>query len=225
MENGRLQILLIEDNTDFARLVELYLQKSDIEHFDVNWKKDGTEALREAVAKQNTIDVILMDYFLPGQNGIEVTKALLENNIQIPVIFLTINKDFNLAVEAMKLGVEDYLVKEEVATPILPKTILGVLEKVELRKKLAALEISQSRLDAIQEMVVEMSKKLDEPLMAMQQNVDSMIQSQESENLKNYLKIMKDNVDRINSKIMKLKELKEDKTVPYIKDIRMIDLT
>lgn len=225
MENGRLQILLIEDNTDFARLVELYLQKSDIEHFDVNWKKDGTEALREAVAKQNTIDVILMDYFLPGQNGIEVTKALLENNIQIPVIFLTINKDFNLAVEAMKLGVEDYLVKEEVATPILPKTILGVLEKVELRKKLAALEISQSRLDAIQEMVVEMSRKLDEPLMAMQQNVDSMIQSQESENLKNYLKIMKDNVDRINSKIMKLKELKEDKTVPYIKDIRMIDLT
>lgn len=225
MENGRLQILLIEDNTDFAKLVELYLQKSDIEHFDVNWKKDGTEALREAVAKQNTIDVILMDYFLPGQNGIEVTKALLENNIQIPVIFLTINKDFNLAVEAMKLGVEDYLVKEEVATPILPKTILGVLEKVELRKKLAALEISQSRLDAIQEMVVEMSEKLDEPLMAMQQNVDSMIQSQESENLKNYLKIMKDNVDRINSKIMKLKELKEDKTVPYIKDIRMIDLT
>ncbi len=225
MQNGTLQVLLIEDNADFARLVDLYLQRSEIGHFDVIWKKNGAEALREAETNQDGIDVILMDYFLPGQNGLEVTKTLLEGNIHIPVIFLTVNKDFNLAVEAMKLGVEDYLVKEEIATPVLPKTILGVLEKVELRRKLAALEISQNRLEAIQEMVFEISRKLDEPLAAMEQNVDKMLQRHNEESLKNYLKIIKDNLDRINSKITKLKELKEDKTVPYIKDIRMLDLS
>ena len=225
MQNGTVQVLLIEDNADFAKLVDLYLQRSEIGHFDVIWKKNGAEALREAETNQDGIDVILMDYFLPGQNGLEVTKTLLEGNIHIPVIFLTVNKDFNLAVEAMKLGVEDYLVKEEIATPVLPKTILGVLEKVELRRKLAALEISQNRLEAIQEMVFEISRKLDEPLAAMEQNVDRMLQRHNEESLKNYLKIIKDNLDRINSKITKLKELKEDKTVPYIKDIRMLDLS
>jgi len=225
MQNGTVQVLLIEDNADFARLVDLYLQRSEIGHFDVIWKKNGAEALREAETNQDGIDVILMDYFLPGQNGLEVTKTLFEGNIHIPVIFLTVNKDFNLAVEAMKLGVEDYLVKEEIATPVLPKTILGVLEKVELRRKLAALEISQNRLEAIQEMVFEISRKLDEPLAAMEQNVDKMLQRHNEESLKNYLKIIKDNLDRINSKITKLKELKEDKTVPYIKDIRMLDLS
>lgn len=225
MENGRVNVLLIEDNNDFAKLVDLYLQKSDIAHFDVTWKKNGTDALHEAEAREGAIDVILMDYFLPGQNGLQVTKALLEKSIHIPVIFLTVNKDFSLAVEAMKLGVEDYLVKEEIATPILPKTILGVLEKVELRKKLAALEISQNRLDAIQEMVFDISEKLDEPLIRMKQRVDEMLDRQSEDNVANYLKIIRDNLDRINSKITKLKELKEDKTVPYIKDIRMIDLS
>ncbi|MFQ5798129.1 MAG: response regulator transcription factor [Bacteroidota bacterium] len=225
MKNSRVQVLLIEDNAHFARLVDLYLQKSEISHFDVIWKKNGAEALREAETNQDAIDIILMDFFLPGQNGLEITKALLEGNIRIPVIFLTVNKEFKLAVEAMKLGVEDYLVKEEIATPVLPKTILGVLEKVELRRKLAALEISQNRLDAIQEMVFEISRKLDEPLAAMGQNVDKMLQRHNEETLKNYLKIIKDNLDRINSKITKLKELKEDKTVPYIQDIRMIDLS
>ncbi len=225
MENGRIRVLLIEDNVDFSRLVDIYLKKSDIAHFDVIWKKDGAEALREAESSQDSIDIILMDYFLPGQNGIEVTKALLEKNIRIPVIFLTVNKDFNLAVEAMKLGVEDYLVKEEIATPLLPKTILGVLEKVELRKKLAALEISEHRLDAIQEMVLDISKKLDEPLRAMRKHVETMISANIDASLNNYLRIIKDNLLRINSKIIKLKELKEDKTVPYIKDIRMIDLS
>ncbi len=225
MENGRIRVLLIEDNIDFSKLVDIYLKKSDIANFDVIWKKDGAEALREAESSQDSIDIILMDYFLPGQNGIEVTKALLDKNIRIPVIFLTVNKDFNLAVEAMKLGVEDYLVKEEIATPLLPKTILGVLEKVELRKKLAALEVSEHRLDAIQEMVVDISKKLDEPLGAMRKHVETMISTNIDASLNNYLRIIKDNLIRINSKIIKLKELKEDKTVPYIKDIRMIDLS
>jgi two-component system, sensor histidine kinase len=121
-------VLLIEDNEAFANLVKLYLARAEEAAFDVIWRSNGKDGIDVAVANP-AIDVILMDYFLPLLNGLETTKQLRQKNIEIPIIFLTVNKDVDLAVEVMKAGVEDYLVKEEVTTPILPKTIMGVVEK------------------------------------------------------------------------------------------------
>jgi len=65
----------------------------------------------------------------PGRMVSRWTRAIRERRIDVPVVFLTVNKDFDLAVELMKIGVEDYLVKEEVSTPVLPKTLLNVIEQ------------------------------------------------------------------------------------------------
>ncbi|MBI4534805.1 MAG: response regulator, partial [Ignavibacteriae bacterium] len=170
-------------------------------------------------------DLILMDYFLPGQNGLEITRALQERLLRIPVVFLTVNKDFDLAVEVMKLGIEDYLVKEEISTPVLPKTILNVIERQKLREQLTTLEISQKRLEAIQELVMKITQEIRLPLDAMRDNVERLLQQHETDNLKTYLGIIRDNLQRIEKKIVKLKDLKTDKTVQYIKDIRMFDLS
>ena len=88
------------------------------------------------------------------------------------MVFLTVNKDFDLAVEVLKLGVEDYLVKEEISTPVLPKTILSVLERQKLRTQLTELEISQKRLEVIQELVVKITDELRSPLDGMRKGVD-----------------------------------------------------
>ena len=55
-------------------------------------------------------------------------------------MFLTVNKDFELAVDVMKLGVDDYLVKEEISSPVLPKTIVSVIEKRRLKEHLMEIE-------------------------------------------------------------------------------------
>ncbi|MEK7249050.1 MAG: response regulator, partial [Bacteroidota bacterium] len=127
-EQHSIRVLLVEDNPDFAKLVELFLKKHEPEQFQVTWKDNGADALSE-LSRNSSYDVILMDYFLPGLNGLEITRALQDMLIRIPVVFLTVNKDFDLAVEVMKLGIEDYLVKEEISTPVLPKTILNVIER------------------------------------------------------------------------------------------------
>lgn len=216
--------MLVEDNPDFARLVELFLRKHKAERFHIVWRENGTDALAE-LDKNPEFDVILMDYFLPGQNGVEVTKALQLKGIRIPIIFLTVNKDFDLAIQVMKLGIEDYLVKEEIPTIVLPKTILNVIERQVLKNQLTTLEISHKRLEAIQELVEGITTEIRSPLDSMKTTVDKLLAQHEADSLKTYLTIIRDNLIRIDKKITRLKDLKSDKTVQYIKGIRMFDLS
>src|SRR3990172_13166151 len=201
-------VLLIEDNIDFAKLVKVYLSRFDEAEIEVIWKENGPEGIDEAV-RNPAIDAILMDYFLPGMNGLEITKMLKEKEVPIPVVFLTVNKDMALAVEVMKLGVQDYLVKEEISTPILPKTIMSVVEKRKLQREVAELEIRKKRLEAIQEMIVNITNEVSAPLAAMQGIVRELLDGGPAENTEKYLSIIKENVDRIHFKIEKLKSLKE----------------
>lgn len=219
-----IHVMLVEDNEEFARLVEIYLHRHKPEIFNVVWKENGREALR-AFSQGEEYDVILMDYFLPQQNGLEVTRMLHSRNVRTPIIFLTVNKDFDLAVEVLKLGVEDYLVKEEITTPALPKTILNVIERQKLMEQLTALEVTEKRLEVIQEIVLKITQEIRVPLDDLQQSLKELSEAHKSDTLTPYLTIIKDNLHRLENKIVRLKALKTDKTVPYIKDIRMIDLS
>jgi CheY-like chemotaxis protein len=223
MQDNKIVILLVEDNKDFARLVDLYLKKYEKEKFHIIWKENGQTAISEAESNKN-IDVVLMDYFLPAMNGIEITKALQERKINLPVIFLTVNKDFELALEVMKLKVEDYLVKEEITSPVLPKTILEVIEKNNLRKQLIDLEVKQKRIEALRSIVFDVVKNISEPLSAMGRQIKLLSGACKNEELRNYIKIINDNYERVLIKFEKIKNLKEDKTITYIKGIKMIDL-
>ncbi|HXX62306.1 MAG TPA: response regulator [Bacteroidota bacterium] len=223
-ESGPIRILLVEDNRDFANLVEIFLRKHEKGQFEVVWKENGDEALK-ALLGAGRFDIILMDYFLPGQNGLEITRALQEKGFSIPVVFLTVNKDFDLAVEVMKLGVEDYLVKEEIATPVLPRTILDVIERKKLRDQLTALEIAQQRLATIQSMVLRIAGELRTPLEGIDSTLVRLLEVHQGDQMSKYLGIIRDNLARIEKKIAQLKEMKTDKTVPYIKDIKMLDLS
>ena len=216
--------LLIEDNPEFARLVTLYLQRFEEAQFEIVWKSAGQEGIDYALGDP-AIDVILMDYFLPGMNGLEVTKRLKEKKVRAPVIFLTVNKDVSLAVEVMKVGVEDYLVKEEITTSVFPKTLLAVAEKNRLRQEVAELEIRKKRLEAMQELVVGITNQVDEPLRTMRTVVEDLLEKENDEKSQKYLEIMRENLERLSTKMEKLRNLREDKTVKYIKDIKMIDLS
>jgi sigma-B regulation protein RsbU (phosphoserine phosphatase) len=218
------RVLLVEDNRDFAELVQLFLKRHAGANFSVEWRANGTDALR-AIETIPDLDIILMDYFLPGKNGLEVAREIREQGIVIPVVFLTVNKDFDLAVEVLKLGVEDYLVKEEISTPVLPRTILSVIERRKLRDELTSLEISQKRLQIIQELVVKITTELRSPMDGMRVGVDGLLAQHGEDNLRAYLVIIRDNLIRIEKKMTRLRELKTDKTIPYIRDIRMLDLS
>jgi DNA-binding response OmpR family regulator len=224
MAETQIKVLLVEDNEEFAKLVSLYLQKDDEAKFSVSWKPDGESGM-EAIKDDGSFDVILMDYFLPGQTGFEVTKRLNDKGVQIPIIFLTANREFDLVLEVMKLGVEDYLVKEEILSPVLPKTILNVLERRTLKKQLEEIEIRERRLQAVQEMVISVTAELGVPIKELRTKVESLQKDRSATQLKRQLTTIGKSLDRIEQKLRRLRELKEAKSVPYVKGVRMIDLS
>jgi DNA-binding NarL/FixJ family response regulator len=222
--DGTINILLVEDNKDFAKLVQVYLQRFEAGKFSVTWKENHADAmahLREA----SSVDIVLMDYFLPGKTGLEIAREIATAYEHIPIVFLTVNRDFSLALEVMKLGAAEYLVKEEISSPVLPKTILNVIEKQHLRDRLMNLEISRQRLRTIRETLNGVVEDFELPLREMQR-LTEQLRLQSTEPLPgNYVTMIGDNLKRIVDKLDKLKALKEDKTVRYIKDIRMLDLS
>lgn len=97
--------------------------------------REGLEAL-SAVAT----DLILLDYRLPDMDGLEFMRSLRERPVSIPVIFVTTADSVELAVQAMKLGAEDFIQKQEGYLEVLPLLVREALERQRLRKDKAQLE-------------------------------------------------------------------------------------
>ena len=224
MDDNKVRILLVEDNKDFAKLVQVYLQRYEKDKFEIVWKENYTDTINELESNRN-FDEILMDYFLPGKNGLEITKELKAKKITNPIIFLTVNKDFELALDVMKLGVDDYLVKEEISSPVLPRTVLSVIEKHRLHDQLVQIEITQQRLQAIRETLMGVVGEIEKPLNEMKAIAQNFKEQFPADNQKNYVKIVGENIDRIIEKPTKLNTLKVYRSVKYIKDIKMLDLS
>lgn len=99
------KILLIEDDTQIARFVELELEHEgyQVEKFDNGY--DGVNILKE-----EDFDLLLLDIMLPGIDGIEVCRQVREFS-DIPIIMLTAKSELENKVEGLDTGADDYLTK------------------------------------------------------------------------------------------------------------------
>lgn len=134
MENKKIKILLIEDNNADIRLIDELLKKAP----DFSYKikscirlSDGLDAF-----KKNGYDIILLDLTLPDSDRISTLEKVLEYTPKIPIIILTGLDDKEIALESLKKGIQDYLVKDELTTNLLTRSILYGIErhKIKMRK-------------------------------------------------------------------------------------------
>src|SRR5215472_10268937 len=86
---SRIRMLLIDDDDEFRESLSLNLAD---EGFAVTTFADGPSAL-EHVAAGESADVILLDWRMPGMNGLEVLRELRQRGVSTPVIFLTVLSD------------------------------------------------------------------------------------------------------------------------------------
>jgi DNA-binding NtrC family response regulator len=224
MSNEIIRVLYVNHSEEDVSSIRSCLLQFEGAQFEIIWQQKAEDAIA-FLEEKNAVDVIVTEDVLAGMNGIEFTLKLKDLKYDIPIVFLTSSKDVNLAVEVMRLGVKDYLLKEDVVTHVFPQTLLRVVEAGHLREEQKKLEIRQKRLESMQEVVVGISDKISEPLKHMQQIVADLDQQEFPEKAEKYLKLIKDNVERMQLKLEKLRNLKEDKTVKYIRDIKMIDLS
>ena len=215
--NPPIRVLFVDDDTSYMAVAQHLLSKYQGTRFDILWKQDGPGAL-EVLEKNPEIDLILMDYHLPGHNGLEVTRQIREKNIDIPIIFLTSNRDFRLAIEAMKFGVEDYLVKDEAVDSVLPRTIVNILERVRLKKRIAervkADLIAKNRTNAIKELIVTVCHEFNNPLAAIKISTDILLRQSLSPVERTLVEAMDRNVSLVEKEIVRLRDLDFDSPAP-----------
>jgi diguanylate cyclase (GGDEF)-like protein/PAS domain S-box-containing protein len=124
-----IRILYIEDDIVTAARVQMQLDQYG---YLVDLARDGIEGLTKL--KNHPYDIVAVDYHLPGMNGLQILRNLAESQFAIPSIMVTGAGNERVAVEAMKLGVGDYLVKDTDShyLELLPAVIESELEKQQL---------------------------------------------------------------------------------------------
>lgn len=131
---GAINVLYIEDNQDDVIILEELLR----ENVSLNRFKSCSRLSQgiEELGKFN-YDLILMDLSLPDAQGVEGVKYMLDHlDGSIPVVILTGLKDHSKSIEAIKVGVQDYLVKGEYSSLLLGKTVQYSIERHNSQKEL-----------------------------------------------------------------------------------------
>ena len=130
------RVLLIEDNPADARLIrEMLVDGSSA--FDLDWARDLPEGL-ERLARIPP-DVALVDLSLPASVGLATFRAVFEHAPQIPIVVLTGLDDETLAVRSVQSGAQDYLVKGDVDSALLVRSVRYAIERKRTEERLRAL--------------------------------------------------------------------------------------
>jgi signal transduction histidine kinase len=155
-EKQTIRILYMEDDPGLARLFQKKIRRAG---YTVDIARDGREGLEMYSSGQ--YDVVVTDQSMPGHNGLEVIEIMSSQGALPPTIMITGTGNEQIAVEAMKLGASDYMVKDVEGgyLDLLPTVIERVLHQQRLivekqqaeqalREHAAKLEARNEELDA-----------------------------------------------------------------------------
>jgi two-component sensor histidine kinase len=133
-------ILYVDDDVALARLAERHLGRAG---YVVIPAADGATAM--AAADRGGIDAIVLDHYLRAETGLDILHKLQEQGSTVPVIYVTGSSDATIAIDALKNGAADYVIKTvgEEFWPLMESAISQAMANAELRraKELAEQEI------------------------------------------------------------------------------------
>lgn len=134
MENAPFKIFILDDDVWYSELLEYHLSLNP--DYELRKFHSAKDCLDNIHLRPN---VITVDYSLPDQNGGEVLKKIKEFNPDIQVIIISGQEDVATAVDLLKKGAYDYIVKDEDTPERLWNTVNKIRENVSLRKEISNL--------------------------------------------------------------------------------------
>ncbi len=131
-----MKILIIDDEKNIGEVIKLLFEK---ENYEVEIVQTGEEGIDKI--KNDFFDVIISDIKLPDTSGMKILKMVKEIHPEIPIIMITAYASTSTAIEAMKLGAEDYIIK-----PFDIEELRIIVKKAYEKKKL---EIENKKLQRL----------------------------------------------------------------------------
>jgi len=193
-----ISILLIEDNPGDRRLIREMLAEAGNVTFDVQYA-DRLQAATEYLG-QNGVEVILLDLGLPDSQGLETLRKVYAQVSEMPIVVLTGLNDEMVGVQAINEGAQDYLIKGQVDTQLLRRTIRYAIERkqAEERERRLQLQLSLSnRLASLGLMVEGIAHEINNPLASVIGFAQMLAYEDIPENAREDVKTIEDNAQRV----------------------------
>jgi FixJ family two-component response regulator len=202
-----IRILYLEDDQGLARLLQ---KKMNREGFEVDLAHDGLKGL--AMLEKQPHDVLLVDYRMPGLSGLEVIRRLASDGKLPAAVMVTGAGDETIAVEAMKLGAGDYILKDAAGgylelMPLVVEKILNQKRLVDAKEK-AEREMRQA-YDDLEKLVYQRTEELLLANQALQKENDERKRAQKllREAHKNLERLVQARTEELETKTTHLEEL------------------
>ncbi|MBD3232898.1 MAG: response regulator [candidate division Zixibacteria bacterium] len=141
MLEQKLSILLVEDDPQDLELIESYLRETTEFIPELHF----AERLSEVEEQLSTVEIsiILLDLGLPDSRGLESIRMLRREYPEIPIIVFTGLNDEEVGIESVQEGAQDYLVKGQIDTQILTRSIRYGIERARLVQEIESIRIKR----------------------------------------------------------------------------------
>lgn len=155
----KIKILVAEDDDDDVLLIRELVREG---FYDGAASVVIVENFSDVLSRiaESEYDVCLFDYRLGEANGLDLLRTLKGNNINIPVILMTGQGDQEIAVDAMKAGATDYLVKANLSVESLSQSIRHAIKLHEDEEQLKRAQAALRRQDSLMQGLAEASNRL-----------------------------------------------------------------
>lgn len=188
-------ILLIEDNEDDIYTFKRVLGRSEIDWhiLDAPSGEVGIDLLKNVAP-----DVVLLDYSLPGSDGLDILMRIKQLAPTIPVIMLTGQGNEKIAATSIKCGAADYITKDEVNDTSLAKAINNAISLARLHKKIA---VQQDELEHFSYVLAHDLKQPAKSIDLMAQLILQKFEGQMPAEAHHKLGLLKDTAEQMNELI------------------------
>jgi two-component system alkaline phosphatase synthesis response regulator PhoP len=142
------RILIIDDEASLRQMMARVLQRAG---YEVTTAANGKDGL--ALASEHPFDLLYLDIRMPDMNGLEVLKSIHTEFPDLPVILFTAQPDLHSALEALRRGATDYLLKPLKPQTVIDRTQAVLADKQEERRKRELqrqIEALQAELSSLQ---------------------------------------------------------------------------
>jgi DNA-binding response OmpR family regulator len=137
----KIKVLLVDDEKDF---VEALAERLEMRDFEITRAFSGDEAL--TAINSGSVDVVVLDVLMPGKDGVTTLREIKQAKPLVEVIMLTGNATVESAIEGLKLGAFDYLMKPTETKDLIAKIVLAYKRKAEQEDRIRQAHIENIML-------------------------------------------------------------------------------
>jgi DNA-binding NtrC family response regulator len=124
MKNNVINLFIVDDDVLSSTLLKHHLNEKFGANISISTYIDGKSALQKI--DKNT-SIVILDYFLEGENGNDVLKSIKEINPKTEVIMLSSNENIAIAIESFRKGAKDYVIKGEKASKKITHIVYDII--------------------------------------------------------------------------------------------------